>query len=294
MLMQRLCFLVMATMLPLSSLAAADVDALWDFKQPALSEQRFRDALATAQGDDRLILQTQIARSLGLRRNFAGARELLASLQPALATASPEARIRHALEVGRTHASATHKAEEITPTLADAARAAYQRALDLATTHRLDGLAIDAIHMFAFIDTAPTDQLRWGRQALGLAQSSSDPVARRWEASIRNNIGMALHQLGRFDEALQHFNAAVPLREAMGDAARTRVALWMVAWTLRALGRIDDALSIQSRLERENDAANLPDPYVFEELELLHRSQARESRAADYAQRRAALRDHAR
>ena len=43
----------------------------------------------------------------------------------------------------------------------------------------------------------------------------------------------------------------------------------MIAWTLRALGRLNEALEIQPRLEREYDEAGEPDPYVFEELELL-------------------------
>ena len=43
------------------ALAAIDVAPLWDFARPDVSEQRFRAALATASGDDALILQTQIA-----------------------------------------------------------------------------------------------------------------------------------------------------------------------------------------------------------------------------------------
>ena len=46
----------------------------------------------------------------------------------------------------------------------------------------------------------------------------------------------------------------------------------MVAWTLRALGRMDEALDIQLRLEHECEAAGAPDPYVFEELEILYRA----------------------
>ena len=39
-----------------------DVAPLWDFAKPEASEQRFRAALSGAQGDDVLVLQTQIAR----------------------------------------------------------------------------------------------------------------------------------------------------------------------------------------------------------------------------------------
>ena len=35
--------------------AAVDVDALWNFADPAASEARFREALASANGDDALV-----------------------------------------------------------------------------------------------------------------------------------------------------------------------------------------------------------------------------------------------
>ena len=272
-----------------TSAMAIDLAPLWDFNQPELSEQRFRAALATASGDDALILQTQIARSHGLRRDFESARRILQSIEPQIATAGAEVRVRYSLELGRTYASATHTAEQQTAETKALARSAYQKALDEARSAKLDGLAIDAIHMLAFVDTAPADQLKWGQQALAVVESSTQPAARRWEASIRNNIGYALHQLGRYDEALEQFRLALALREQGSDAQATRVAHWMVAWTLRAMGRSDEALQIQLRLELEADAAGEPDPYVFEELEILYRDRSDEARARHYQQRRAAL-----
>ena len=147
---------------------AIDVTPLWDFSQPELSEQRFRAALQTASGDDALILQTQIARSHGLRKDFATARAMLRDIEPQIAQAGSEARVRYFLELGRTYASATHAPEQMTQQDRDLARAAYRRALDEARAARLDNLAIDAIHMLAFIDTAPAEQLEWGRQALAV------------------------------------------------------------------------------------------------------------------------------
>ena len=268
---------------------AIDVTPLWDFSQPELSEQRFRAALQTASGDDALILQTQIARSYGLRKDFATARAVLRDIEPQIAQAGPEARVRYFLELGRTYASATHAPEQMTQQDRDLARAAYRRALDEARAARLDNLAIDAIHMFAFIDTAPAEQLEWGRQALAVVEQSTQPAAKRWEASIRNNIGYALHQLGRYEEALQQFRLALELRERGTDADATRAARWMIAWTLRAMGKAEEALQIQLRLEREADAAGRPDRYVFEELEALYQAAGDTERAQFYRQRRDAL-----
>ncbi|MBK6472340.1 MAG: TfoX/Sxy family DNA transformation protein [Betaproteobacteria bacterium] len=56
---------------------AIDLAPLWDFERPDVSEQRFRNALEKAAGDDALILRTQIARTYGLRKDFDGARKLL-------------------------------------------------------------------------------------------------------------------------------------------------------------------------------------------------------------------------
>ena len=265
---------------------ALDLSPLWDFTQPAVSEQRFRAALVTATDDEALILQTQIARTYGLRRDFARARQVLREIEPQLLGAGAEALARHALEIGRTLSSATHPPESQTEAVRQKARAAYLRAFDIARAGKLDAVAIDALHMLAFIDTVPADQLKWGERALAVLESSAQPEARAWEGSLRNNVGYALHQLGRYEEALTQFRLALAARERAGDAEPIRVAHWMVAWTLRALGRVDEALEIQLRLEREWEAAGGQDPYVFEELEHLYRARGDTVRAEAYAARR--------
>ena len=132
----------------------------------------------------------------------------------------------------------------------------------------------------------PRTSSKWAQEALALVEASTQPAAKRWEASLRNNAGYALHQLGRYEEALGQFKQAVVLRSRGTDTQATRVAHWMVAWTLRAMGRADEALEIQLGLEREGEAAGKPDPYVFEELELLYRAKGDERRAAEYSNKR--------
>jgi tetratricopeptide (TPR) repeat protein len=266
------------------SAMAIDISPLWNFDNPSQSEQRFRAALATATGDDAIVLQTQIARSYGLRGDFARAREILKDLEPQLRDAGVEARARYSLELGRTYASATHPPESLTSDAKERARAAYKQAYETAKGGKLDGLAVDALHMLAFVDTEPADQLRWGQEALAIAQASPQPAAKKWEASLRNNIGYALYQLGRYDEALDQFKQAVVLREKGEDVHAKRIAHWMVAWTLRALNRTDEALEIQLRLEREREAAGAPSAYVFEELELLYLAKGDPERADHYGE----------
>lgn len=271
-----------------STVQALDLNALWDFGNPALSEQRFRQALAQAQGDDALILHTQIARSHGLRKDFDTARRVLQGIEPAISRAGAEARVRFHLELGRTYASVAHEPQRLTAEAKAQARQHFEAALRAAREARLDALAIDAIHMFAFIDTAAADQLRWGQAALEVVLGSSQGGARRWEASVRNNIGVALGQLSRHEEALDQFRQALALRERGTNAQATRVAHWMVARTLRELKRHDEALSIQLRLEREFDAVGQPDPYVFEELEALYRDRGDADKAGYYGARKVA------
>jgi tetratricopeptide (TPR) repeat protein len=267
-----------------------EIGPLWDYSQPEASEQRFRAALAGAQGDDVLILQTQIARTYSLRRDFARAREILQEVERALPRVGHEARTRYWLELGRTYASGVHPRETQTPDALETARGHFQHALEVARAGQLDGLEVDAIHMMAMVDTAPTDQLKWGREALAVLLASEQPAARRWEGSIRNNIGCALHGLGRYAEALEEFEQALVLRQASGNAEAIHAARWMIAWTLRALRREDEALAIQLALEQEAEAAGRPDPCVFEELELLYRARGEADRAAHYARRREAAR----
>ena len=91
-----------------------DVSALWDFNKPELSEEHFRSALSNASADDALLLQTQIARTYGIRRNFSQAQQILSDIEPQVQNASVETKVRYYLELGRTYSSGTHPLESQT------------------------------------------------------------------------------------------------------------------------------------------------------------------------------------
>lgn len=263
-----------------------DLTKLWDYGKPELSEQRFRSALATASADDALILKTQIARTYGIRGDFTQAQQILTEIEPEIQNTCMEAKVRYYLELGRTYASTTHDPVSQTAEQKEQARLAYMRAFDLAREGGLDHLAIDALHMMTVVDTDPEKQLEWNYKAIEFMQNSSQPEAKNWAASLHNNIGYALHLLGRYEEALAEFNFALEERISKGDKRTIRIAHWMIAWTLRALGRINEAIDIQLQLEKEWDADGEPDPYVFEELEHLYRTLNNNERAEFYATRR--------
>jgi tetratricopeptide (TPR) repeat protein len=233
-----------------------DLDALWDFGQPAVSEERFREALATASGDDALVLRTQLARAIGLQRRFDECAEELAVVE--LATGGSEGATTPIvgtyleLERGRQLRSSGSP---------DDAKAHFLAALELAESAQLDYLAADAAHMMAITEPGEA-QIPWAQRALAIAEASDDPRARRWTASIANNLGWTLHDLGRHQEALELFEQALAERENRGDAEPLRVARWTVARGLRSLGRHEEALAIQWGLAK----AGPEDGYVEEEL----------------------------
>jgi len=268
---------------------AIDISTLWDFNNPELSEQRFRAALTNASAEDALILQTQIARTYGIRGDFSKAQQILAEIEPQIQHASLEAKVRYYLELGRTYSSATHPPESQTTESRELARSAYLNAYQLAQNGELDNLAIDALHMMTFVDTAPEEQVEWNQKAMALMQASTQPDAKKWEGSLHNNMGYSLYQLGRYEDALLEFKLALAARERDGNPRSIRIAQWMIAWTLRALGQLNEALEIQLQLEREWDQAGEPDPYVYEELEYIYRALNKPDQADYYANRRKEL-----
>lgn len=255
---------------------SVDIPSLWNFDDPAASEQTFRSQLATATGDLRLELLTQIARTYGLRRRFDDAHRLLDELEPQMQAAGAAPRVRQLLERGRTWRSSGKP---------DAARPLFLAAWNLARTGGLDGLAVDAAHMVALVEPQTDDQLAWNRRALDLAERSSEPYARNWKASLYNNIGWTLHDAGRFEEALKYFEAAVPEREARQQVNEVRLAKWAVARCLRSLKRFDDAMTFQRALEREYAATGRADGYVLEEIAELLDTIGTKSEAIAYFKR---------
>jgi len=259
---------------------------LWDFSNPSLSEERFLDAMSGANPDEILILKTQVARTYGLRKDFEKARSILAAVEGENGS-NEEVRARYWLELGRCLSSVTHGADSQTVEAKEEALAAYTKAFEIANAAKLDYLAIDALHMKAIAD--PERDIFWTTMALEYLESSEQAEAKKWEGSLRNNLGYALYQAGKLEMALMQFEKALALREGSGTPTQVRVAKWMVAWTLRTLGRLDEALAMQLELESEWDVEGKPSPYVFEELEHIYRALGDEENAGSYRNKRSAL-----
>lgn len=233
----------------------ADPTPLWDFDEPARSEQVLRAAADIAEGADRLVLLTQVARALGLQEKYDEGQAILDDL----VTGDDEVATRVSLERGRLLRSSGDPA---------AARPHFEAAEQIAAAAKLDALRVDAVHMLALV-ADPADRLAVNERALELAFHSKDQAARDWDASLLTNIGMVHADRGDFGEALASFEHALAARERVGDQDRLREGRWLVAWALRNLGRTEDALTMQRELKAELVAVGRTDPYVDEELGLL-------------------------
>src|SRR5262245_41296279 len=87
---------------------AADFEKLWDYDDPAASEQRFRELLPQipAGTPSYFELLTQIARAQGLQGDFDAAHQTLDTVERALSGTDGRVHIRYLLERGRTFNSA--------------------------------------------------------------------------------------------------------------------------------------------------------------------------------------------
>ncbi|MFN8487614.1 MAG: hypothetical protein U0350_08495 [Caldilineaceae bacterium] len=236
----------------------AAIDQLWDYGQPAETEKRFRDLLATLEPASSAYqeLLTQIARTQGLQRNFAEAHQTLDEVASHLTAQPLRVHLRYLLERGRTLNSSGHP---------DAARPLFLDAWEAASVAGEDFYAVDAAHMLGIIEP-PAEQLAWNEKALALAESSSDSRAQKWLGSLYNNIGWTYHDLQQDETALAIFQKALAWRTAQGQTNETRIAKWCVARILRALNRVTEALAMQQALQQEFAASGDADGYVHEEL----------------------------
>ncbi|WP_445155414.1 hypothetical protein ACTWLI_04150 [Arthrobacter sp. Hor0625] len=191
------------------------LDRLWDFDDPALSESRFRAALADPgyDGDERAELATQLGRAIGLQGRYEEADALLDGID----ADEPTVAVRVLLERGRVLNSGGH-AEMAVPLL--------EQAAELADHLGEEFLAVDALHMLAIADTAHTEP--WTRSALEYASTVHDVRTRRWMVALHNNLGWTLHEAGRCAEAMVEFQLAEQWAERVGtpqQQERARAAI---------------------------------------------------------------------
>lgn len=181
------------------------LDELWDFEDPAGSEQRFavQEVAESHTDSERAELITQRARALALQRRFEDGHALLDSLG---APSDAVIRTRVALETGRLLNSAGRATEAVRE---------FEIAARTAETADLLFLQIDALHMLAIADETRSSE--WAAQAIDLALAAPDDRTRRWLVSLHNNLGWWHFDRGRLNEALDNFRQAQEWAERVGN-----------------------------------------------------------------------------
>ena len=218
---------------PMTDLKALEstIRTTWDFHSPAISEKRFQAMADTLEADApaALLVRTQVARAQGLQMRYDDANATLDLVERDLSVLkAPEPvalhlRSRVLIERGRALNSSGEPAK---------ARPLFEQSLALADSAHVEGLAVDAAHMVAiaaFNDSAHADALTWNERALALAESSTDPEARRWRGSLLNNLAWTYHDTKQYEKALPLFERALEERKEQGTAIAVREARWAVA-----------------------------------------------------------------
>ena len=237
-----------------------EIAQLWNFQDPSATEETFRRLLPKIPADSlsyQLQVQTQIARTYGLRIQFEAAHLLLDSVASQLQPSYTTARLRYHLERGRAYNSNM---------VLDSAIVHFQQAWAIGQVHGPEVLAIDAAHMLG-IAAPEEEQLTWNLKALKMAETASTEAARSWLGSLYNNIGWTYHDQGDYELALDHFLRGLEWRISVNDIQGAQIARWTVARTYRSLGRTTEALELQRALRQEiSTNKQNPDGYVHEEL----------------------------
>jgi tetratricopeptide (TPR) repeat protein len=248
---------LLAALLTTASADALDIESYWEYGNPAASEARFRDLREKLRGDERLEVETQIARTFSLRREFARAHQVLDGVERELPTAGAAPRVRYLLERGRTFNSAGDPAR---------ARGLFERAWEDARAASLEGLAVDAAHMVAITWSGKPMAIEWNQRGLGLARPSKDGKARALIPAMLNNTAWDLHDMARYAEALPLFEEALAEWTQRARPAQIRFARYAVGRCLRLLNRGEEALAMQRKLLDDYAAAGESSGYVHEEL----------------------------
>jgi tetratricopeptide (TPR) repeat protein len=237
-----------------------DIDSLWDYDRPGVTERRFRELLAAALDSRDLPylkqLLTQIARAEGLQRKFQDAHKTLDRVQKEIDKADDKTKVRYLLERGRVFNSSGNR---------DDARPLFLEAFDLALKSKDDFNAVDAAHMIAIVE--PTEkQLQWNLKALDLAENSAEEKVRKWKGSLYNNVGWTYFEQKQYEESLLMFERALEFQQQQGDPNKIMIAKWCVAKTLRMMDHTEEALEMQRSLFEQYQAAGKKSGYVYEEI----------------------------
>src|SRR5438132_2027549 len=237
---------------------APDLDGIWDFDHPGLTEKKFRELLPAAIDSLDISylaeLLTQIARAEAMQRKFQEAQKTLDRVEKALPKADQRVSVRYVLERGRV-LSLSGKPREAQPRL--------REAFNLALMLKMDLHAIDAARMMAVAE--PEKTVEWNMKALDLAEKWADEGGNKAKGPLYGSIGWNHFERKEYQGALFMFQKALQFTDQLGDPLKMRTAKWPVAKVLRVIEHTEEALDMQRKLFEEYQEEGKRNGYVYEE-----------------------------
>ncbi len=235
---------------------------VWVFQDPKGTEKKFKALMPLAKENDLAYYAELIAhlgRSISLQKRYDDAHKALDLAIPILTDDMNKANIQYNLERGRVYYWQKNESK---------ASHYFQKAMELATKHGEDFLAIDIAHMIAIVPQKDEDQIPLHKKALDLATNSSCPKAKKWLATLNNNIAQSYQEIKQHELALHHFKKALELR--MQNEQPSFYAKWAVARTYRFLNDPKKGLEILMQLYNEPQNGSIGHVFLEQaECELL-------------------------
>jgi Tetratricopeptide repeat len=248
---------------------------LWDFDDLDVTDQRFREQLASEDSDaGRAEVLTQLARIHGLRGDFDAGDDLIddATL---LAGSSTVARARIDLERGRLRRSSGDR---------ERALPLFESAFAIALEAEQEFVAADAAHMAALAAPDRAGLVAWTERGVALADEHAE--ASYWLGPLLNNLGWEHYEAGEYAQALDAFERALAARERRPENPKPiALARYAVGKALRALGRSEEAIPLLEQAVAWAEAAGRPDGWYHEELAEEYAAVGRGEEAGEQARR---------
>lgn len=223
-----------------------NIDGFWQANNLPETEAQIRGQLpqpGTAEWSSKsLELLILLARVQGLRQDLPGARATLDQVGQLIAEGRgrPDSKteLRWLLEQGRILCLSMNPAK---------AHDVFVQVWNLATESGQSFFAIEAALLLSTI-RPPKSQNEWLQKALKIADSSKDQEARQWLSQLLLLDGWRAFDGHQFEKALEGFERAIAQASTTSHEDRGFLLQWSKARTLRALGRVAEALAIQESL----------------------------------------------
>ncbi len=189
-----------------------------------------------------LQILSQIALAQAMQKKFQEAHLLLNKTESMFLPNYKLAEIRILLERGRVY----HQEN-----MARKALQFFKKSYKLSKQYSFDFHTIDAAHMIAIVLKDPTKKIQWNNLAINFAKTTNDKKGSNWLGALYNNIAQNYLEANLYEDAIQAFKLCKKYGKIQNDHIVIRTAKWGIARTLRSLGLLNKALSIQKQLLKE-------------------------------------------